>query len=347
MARRVNRKAAKAAKGRKVNHLKMPNLDAITDALAAAQKRGLLPTALGTAELRELGEQVLATSVFTARGTNAVFVDQIKKVVDQIASGDLDAASARLSLLETLRALGYTPEGGFPDAPAGGVPPAIAGTLQDIGSKRRLDIIIETQRGLMIGAGQQMRGTDAERLRQFPAWELVRQLSVEVPRDWRARWQIAGGQLVEGGRMVALKGDPIWGELGSWQNFDDALGVDFPPFAFNSGMGWEEVSRSECQQLGITGPNSESIDDFLGTRPQTINGRQPLPAPKLSLADMDPAIRRRLVESTGAAEVGDMATTPAGRADLERREAERELRRQERIQRATAEAQRAYERRSS
>ena len=37
----------------------------------------------------------------------------------------LALTARRLDLLETLRALGYTPEGGFPDAPEGSVPPAV------------------------------------------------------------------------------------------------------------------------------------------------------------------------------------------------------------------------------
>jgi hypothetical protein len=106
----------------------------------------------------------------------------------------------------------------------------------------------------MAGAGQKFRGEHADMLPSYPAWELVRVMPVMVPRDWPSRWTIAGGKFAIGGRMIALKGDPIWGELGSYDNFPDALGVDYPPFAFNSGMGWKAVSTEECQRLGITGP---------------------------------------------------------------------------------------------
>lgn len=305
--------------------------EALMDALRAAQARGVLPTTLGTAELRDLGEQVLSRAVFTARGSSAVFVDAIQRVITEVAAGRMDDATARVTLLEAIRATGYTPEGGFPDAPQGTVPPALAGTLQDLSSRRRLDLIVETQRGLMIGAGQKLRGAVPERLSQFPAWELVRQLTVQVPRDWQARWKIAGGTLRKG-RMVALKGDPIWGELGSWQNFDDALGVDHPPFAFNSGMGWREISRSQAEALGVTGPDGETIDDFLKSQPMTLDGRQPLPAPMLSVRDMDPALRAELVRQTGAVVDADgMATTPDGAARLAERAADREARRAARL----------------
>lgn len=321
----------------------MPDPATITDALRAAQARGLLPTSLGTAELRELGEDVLARSVFTARGTNAVFVDALKKVVDELAGGNMDEATARVTLMETLRAVGYTPEGGFPDAPEGSVPPALAGTLQDLSSKRRLDLIIQTQRGLMVGAGQKMRGSVPERLRLAPAWELVRVLPVEVPRDWPSRWLLAGGRMSEGGRMIALKGDPLWGELGSYQNFQDALGVDHPPFAFNSDMGWDEVPAREVRRLGITGPDGETPEEWLASEPRTLTGKQPLPIPVLSTRDMDPEIVRTL-EAGGAVVRGDQATIPAGTAELDRRAAERDARRQERMERAVREAREAYER---
>jgi hypothetical protein len=176
-----------------------------------------------------------------------------------------------------------------------------------------------------------------------PAWELVRVLPVEVPRDWPSRWIIAGGRMSEGGRMIALKGDPVWGELGSYQNFQDALGVDHPPFAFNSGMGWQEVPAREVRRLGITGPDGETPEEWLASEPRTLTGKQALPIPVLSTRDMDPEIVRTLEES-GAVVRGDQATIPAGTAELDRRAAERDARRQERMERAVREARESYER---
>ena len=288
----------------------------ITDALRAAQRRGDRPTSLGTAELRDLGEAVLSNSVFSARATNAVFVSKLKEVVDLLASGDLDEASARLALLETLRAVGYTPEGGFPDAPAGSVPPAVAGSLQDLSSFRRLNLIVETQAALMRGKGWQMRGQVESRLRAFPAWELVRIFPVAIPRDWQSRWAIAGGRL-KNGRMLALKGDPVWGEIGSYENFEDALGVDHPPFAFNSGMGWREISADEVAQLGLSGPHGESPEDWFKTQPITLSGT--LPAPQISTRRMDPAIREDFERRAGAETIGGVSTPSDRAAELRER----------------------------
>jgi hypothetical protein len=305
--------------------------------------RDLLPTSMGTAEIREkLAEQLLARSVFSARVASADFLTILKDVITLLAEGNINEADARLVLVETLRALGYTPEGGFPDAPAGSVPPAVRGTLQDLSSFRRIKLIVETQRGLMVGAGQQRRGADPDRLQLFPAWELVRQIPVAVPRDWQARWTIAGGVLT-GNRMIALKGAPIWGDLGSHGNFEDALGVDHPPFAYNSGMGWMEISAREVRELGIRGPGGETPAEWLASQPRTLAGKQSLPAAVLSTRGMDPALRDKLQADTGAVMRDDLATTPDRLADLDRRAAERAARRKARAESDVADAQKAYE----
>lgn len=273
--------------------------DPVFDAFLAASERSAMPTGLSTAGLRELSADLRARMVFTARGTSAIFASKIKEVVNLLAAGDIGPADARLALIETLRALGYTPEGGFPETPTWKVPPALEGTLQDLSSFRRLDLIVRTQLELMQGAGQQARGQTPDRLEAAPAWELIRVLDVTVPRDWPARWTVADGRMTDG-RMIALKGDPVWGELGSSANFDDALDTDHPPFAFNSGMGWREIQREEALALGITGPGGEGIDDWLAGQLPTIAGRLPLPTPSLSMKDVDPEIAETFVKETKA-----------------------------------------------
>lgn len=269
----------------------------IFDAQLASSAREVMTTSLGTAELRELGAGVLARSVFTARGTNAIFASKLKEVIDQLAAGDIGEGQARTALYECLDALGYDVEkGGFAGEE---VPPALKGTLQDLRSFRRMDLIVRTQIDLMTGAGLQFRGHQPERLAQFPAWELVRLEDKAVPRDWPSRWTIAGGNS-QASRMIALKGDPVWGELGSYGNFQDALGTDHPPFCFNSGMGWKEISLAECESMGVMGPNGETPAEWLESRPVTMGGKLPLPSPQLSMADVDPEIAASFRESTHA-----------------------------------------------
>lgn len=317
----------------------MPNLPKIFDAFRAASARGEMPTALGTAELREMGADVLSSAVFTARGTSAIYVSKIKEVVDQLAAGEINFATARWMIGQVLKQEGYTPEGGFPDAPEGQVPPALAGTLQDLSSRRRIEFILRTQIALIRGKGQQFRG--ATRAAQFPAWELVRVSQVTAPRDWPSRWIIAGGKP---GALIALKGDPVWGELGSYGNFDDALGVDHPPFAFNSGMGWREVAAGEFRKLGLTGPNGETPKEWQATRPVTLDGK--MPAPQIDVNKVDPAIIKKLQERDGVfvQEGTAMRTEDKEKilAGIEARREAREARKAARLQQSITQRQEEY-----
>ena len=213
--------------------------------------------------------ELRSKSVFSARVSSETFLFAIKKVVDSIVGderqpGDervsgMSLAEGRATLRNVLDALGYTPEGGFPGDElddTGGTPalPAVAGTLQDLRSSRRLNLILETQIALMRGRAMKVQGRGPVADLAFPAWELVRFQQREVPRDWAARFEEAGGTILtdEDGRkrLVAHKNDPVWDALGDSALFDDALDVDHPPFAFNSGMWWRHTSASEYEAMG-------------------------------------------------------------------------------------------------
>lgn len=285
----------------------------ILTALRIAQRRGILPTRLGTAELRGLAAGIRAGAVFSARTTSAIYLTRMKEVLDALTGGELDLPATRLALKEMLDALGYTPEGGFPQEPSGTVPPAVAGTLEDLRSDRRLNLILRTQEALMNGAAQKLRGTEEQAVRMFPAWELVRVDERRVPRDWPARWVLALENLdrpaepvrdAQGGiRLVAMKGDPIWAALGSSELFNDALDVDHPPFAFESGMGWRAVPAAEVEALGVTGPAGEPLKDIVDA----------LPRPKASTAGIDPGVLARLKAELDAEEAEKGILTMKGR----------------------------------
>ncbi|MEI7912721.1 MAG: hypothetical protein WCK77_24100 [Verrucomicrobiota bacterium] len=301
------------------------------EAAKVAAIRKLLPTTLGSAELRGvLAEDLRARSVFVSRGSNLDFLSRLKHVINLVTDGEMDRATARWQLKEVLAAVGYTPQGGFPADLAGSVPPAVAGSIRDLSSDKRLNFIIDTQVRLMQGRGQQLLGQQPAALRNFPAFELVRIASRRAPRKWggieqghpgqkldtRERWEIAGGKMT-GLRMIALKGDPVWGELGGSGNFDDALDVDYPPFAFNSGMGWRTVTRAECLRLGVTGPDGETIDEWQAMdHPLLVDTQSGLPAPQLSVQKADPALTADFLRMTGGVEVDGIATTAEGRAEL-------------------------------
>jgi len=137
-------------------------------------------------------------------------------------------------------------------------------------------------------ASQVMRGaghflTDQTDVDEYPAWEFHRVYDRDVPRgfqagkkgvlipvpddDWPSRWAEAGDQAGDDGwldwegdsqegRGVALKSSGIWLALGNVR--DDCLGNPFPPFAFNSGFGWDGVPYNECVQLGLIKPGEQA-----------------------------------------------------------------------------------------
>lgn len=117
------------------------------------------------------------------------------------------------------------------------------GTLRDITSDARLELIFDIQTQRAAEFAKWKMDQDPDVLDAYPAQELVRIESREVPRRWTERWREAGGTLRQG-RMVALKNDRIWTRL-------SRFGSPFPPFDFNSGMGLEDVSRREAEKLGL------------------------------------------------------------------------------------------------
>lgn len=230
------------------------SLEAILDSAAS---RRLLPTSMSTFELREIDSAIRARSLFSARTTSVEYLARVADVLDRLGNGEINMATAKAELQAELDALGYTPDAGFGDDPT--IPPAEVGSLQDLSSDRRIELMLRTQEELMFGAGQKLAG--AERIADYPAWELVRHIVPKGdPRDWQKRWVQVGGELRDGGRMIALKNDPIWEALGNSLNFDDALDTDHPPFAFNSGMRWSELRWDEVEafDLGEPGPVKET-----------------------------------------------------------------------------------------
>ena len=115
--------------------------------------------------------------------------------------------------------------------------------ITDPGSMARANVIIDTNAGMAAGYASAIEANSYGARLAFPAQELVRIEEREVPRDWRRIWTQHGGRLF-GGRMIALKEDPIWAAI-------SRFGTPYPPFDFNSGMGVDDVSYDEAVELGV------------------------------------------------------------------------------------------------
>ena len=145
---------------------------------------------------------------------------------------------------------------------------------------------------------------DDELVQMIPAKELVRFVSVFVPRvsaedkagpenGWDYRWpaacEVAGDDdalavFKATGRMVALRNSDVWQALCDGAGgYDDTIGNPFAPFAFGSGIDTQSVSRRETIELGL-------IDQFDEEWKPTLANPAIIPSPE--------QITERLAEKT-------------------------------------------------
>lgn len=270
----------------------------VGEALGNWRERTVMESDLGSAELRGMAAEIRNRAIFSARTTNAEYLQEVGKVVDGILSGDVGMSEGRWLLMKKLKEMGYDPETGFPDD-FGRVPPAERDSLQDLSSRRRLDLLLETNVRMAQGYAMTVHGNTETSRYAYPGWELVRLYPRDVPRGtpesrsvgWARRWEDAGESVLwegaaegsrlkvqgskAGGRMVALKDSAIWAALGDGAGgYTDTLLNGFPPFAFRSGLGWRSVPRAECVELGLVadGKMMEGQNDGTGTgaRPAAV-----------------------------------------------------------------------------
>lgn len=240
--------------------MNLADLIPFQEALNAHGVRTVLPTSLDTATIRQLDAAVRRQAFFSAQTMLEDLLQQYKKDVESIlnpvtvlrdgkpVTEGIDPATARLRAKELLRDLGYQPEEGE------------RGTLKDLSSDKRINLVIDTNVQMMQGAGNFIQGQSPEVLDAFPAQELVRFDQTKKQRNWHERWLAAAAYSGDGdaarvltsfGRMVARKDSPIWDALGSSDLFDDGLDNPYPPFAFNSGMWVQDVDFDTAEQMGL------------------------------------------------------------------------------------------------
>lgn len=252
-------------------------------ALKHLQSLQPLATDMSSAELRQLGQDVLRKSIFSARMNLINVVDDLKASVAEYLAGDTNLATAKQDLLDSLRKYGYRPDTGFAAqfGPTGTVPPAEPGSLQDLSSDDRLKLIVQTNFRQALNYRKREAGMAPDALEQFPAWELLRIYPRLVPRgerrtaaglvpvpgdDWPSRWRKAAALAGDAdalrvagqtGRLIARKDSTLWDVLGDPSVFADAIGTNYPPFAFNSGFGWSALARTECVAVGLLGQSTQ------------------------------------------------------------------------------------------
>ena len=160
------------------------------------------------------------------------FLSALRGPTADHANGETDLSKIRMEITKRLKQAGYKPEAGT------------EGTIKDLFSKARLDVIVKTNVAQARGFIQYAEGMTPGAFAAFPAQEFTRIEHRNQPRTtWPQRWKNAGGKIY-GGRMIAVKDDPVWYRLSTF-------GDPHPPFDFGSGMGVMDVSQKEAIALGV------------------------------------------------------------------------------------------------
>lgn len=207
--------------------------------------KAILPTGLSSAELRDtIAPEIRRRSFFSARTAEAEYLVKARQVCADVAAGKIGQSEARFQLEGFLDSVGWPAPGND------------SGDITDLGSIARLDLIIDTQRDMAHSVAR-IDAQTPDMIDQFPAWRFVRFGTRKDPRNWEERWAQAASAVgwegvARNGEMVALKTSPIWEALGAGAgDHRDTLGNPYPPFAFNSGMDWRDVSAEECERIGL------------------------------------------------------------------------------------------------
>lgn len=211
-------------------------------------------TDLSSRGLKAWPARIKDAALFSARTTQESYLQMVRKHLMEVAAGTMTPQVAEAKLKQTLQNLGYKPEAGFPDN-NGRVPPARRGSMTDLSSSRRIQLILDTNIKQARSLGQLAASEDPMTLMIDPAWHLTRTGARKKPRgDWKRRWAEAGracgwrGALKN--KFVALKTSPIWQKIAEGAGgFKDAIGTPYPPFAFGSGLAWVSVGREEWEKL--------------------------------------------------------------------------------------------------
>jgi hypothetical protein len=253
----------------------LSGLSTPAEAVASITRRRLMPTDLGSAQLQQLVATTRSQSLYSAHTLLSDLLAGYKTRIgiilnprtaarpDRVTESNptgattegLNFAQARVQTQQLLDELGYEPD------------PEKRGTIQDLSSDARVNLVLQTNVQMVQGEAWWLQGQNAPVLDQWPAQELFRAEGRAKQRDWLERFRRAGEQsgdpigtgwtVTSDGRLIAIKNHKIWFLLGSPDLFPDGLGQPWPPFAFNSGMDVRDVDRDETEQLGLIDPGDQ------------------------------------------------------------------------------------------
>ena len=224
-------------------------------------QKALVGSGLDTAGWSKVHAGLRDRSFFSSQVTKANILHAMRQNVADLVKAGKSPSEVRRDLRAYLGSIGYDPDKDLKPGEQ-----SRRGTIKDLMTKSRLDIMMKTNADQAKGYVSHLRATTTGAILAFPAYELVRVERRKLPRDWSARWAAAAQKVgwegvARRGGMIALKTSPIWAALSRFGN-------PFPPFDFNSGMGVRDVKKSVCREIGLLGkdeqPKIPEVPDFNG-----------------------------------------------------------------------------------
>lgn len=122
----------------------------------------------------------------------------------------------------------------------GPVDPKDSGTIKDIRSQKRLELIFDTKTRQAHDYGYWKQGQDPDILDEFPAQRFIRIQPVKEPRDYHIQFE----------DQVRLKSDVAF-----WTIVNQDFGVPWGPWGWGCGHDVEDVARDEAESLGLLTPD--------------------------------------------------------------------------------------------
>jgi hypothetical protein len=231
----------------------------IAEAVAKLDKRSPVAVKLSSYEWSKVPVALRERAQFSAHVANARFLQNVQDKVrgrlawatETIAKSETAAGGEALfdrsSFISDMRAIA-TDEG------LNTTTPNFYGSVRDIRSAKRLGLIWDQQVTQATEFARWKSDMDPDVLDAWPAQRFVRIEDRDNPRPvwfWTDRWAesyaAVGGVGALENAMIALKTSPIWARL-------SIFGTPWPPFAWGSGMGLEDVDRDQAESLGLIQP---------------------------------------------------------------------------------------------
>lgn len=156
----------------------------------------------------------------------------------------------------------------------GPLDPAAAGTIKDIRSQRRLELIFDTQTRQAQDYGYYKQGMDPAILAEFPAQRFIRERAVQEPRDTHVLHE----------NEVQLKSNVEF-----WRGLNRDFGVPWGPWGWGCGHDVEDVDRDEAELLGLIKPG-----EAVAPVEKPFNDRL-----EASVQNLDPDLQSQLKDAFG------------------------------------------------